>query len=88
MGAERTKSVKKHTQRTENKEKVKNVKGFPSGSMVKNPPSNAGDTVSTLGLGRSPGEGNSNPPQYSSREIPGTEKPGGIQSMGFKKNWT
>ena len=61
MGVERTKSVKKHTQRTENIEKVKDVKDFPSGSVVKNPPTNAGDTVSILGLGRSPGEGNGNP---------------------------
>ena len=33
--------------------------------MVKNPPANAGDTGSILGLGRSPGEGNGNPLQYS-----------------------
>ena len=36
--------------------------------MVKNPPANEDDirdTASILGLGRSPGEGNSNPPQYS-----------------------
>ena len=42
--------------------------GFPGGSVVKNPPANAGDTgdaVSTPGLGRSPGEGNGNPLQYS-----------------------
>ena len=88
LGVERTKSVKKHTQRTENIEKVKDVKDFPSGSVVKNPPTNAGDTVSILGLGRSPGEGNGNPLQYSSREVPGTEKPGGLQSIGSKKNWT
>ena len=45
-----------------------NVKeGFPSDSMVKNPPANAGDTGDTgsiPGSGRSPGEGNSNPLQY------------------------
>ena len=40
-------------------------KGFPSGSMVKNPPANAEDTSSIPGLGRSPGEGNGNPLQYS-----------------------
>ena len=34
---------------------------FPVGSVVKNPPASAGDTVSILGLGRSPGEGTSNP---------------------------
>ena len=38
--------------------------------MVKNPPANAGDTGSIPGLGRSPGEGNGNPLQYSCRENP------------------
>ena len=33
--------------------------------MVKNPPANAGDTGSISELGRSPGEGNGNPLQYS-----------------------
>ena len=36
---------------------------FPSGSVVKNPPANAGDPRDTgliPGLGRSPGEGNGN----------------------------
>ena len=33
--------------------------------MVKNPPANAGDMGSVLGLGRSPGGGNGNPLQYS-----------------------
>ena len=31
-------------------------KGFPGNSVVKNPPANAGDTGSTPGLGRYPGE--------------------------------
>ena len=39
--------------------------GFPGGSVVKNPPANAGDTGSIPGLGRSPGGGHSNPLQYS-----------------------
>ena len=39
--------------------------GFPDGSVVKNLPASAGDVGSTLGLGRSPGEGNGNPLQYS-----------------------
>ena len=34
--------------------------GFPGGSVVKNPPANAGDVDSIPGLGRSPGEGNGN----------------------------
>ena len=38
--------------------------------MVKNPPTNAGDTGSISGLGRSPGEGNGNPLQYFCLENP------------------
>ena len=45
-------------------------KGFPGGSVVKNPPVNAGDVGSITGLGRSPGEGNGNPLQYSCLENP------------------
>ena len=40
-------------------------KGFPRGSVVKNPPANAGDTGLILRSGRSPREGNDNPLQYS-----------------------
>ena len=36
--------------------------------MVKNPPANAGDPGSNPGWGRSPGEGNGNPLQYSCLE--------------------
>ena len=39
--------------------------GFPGGAAVKNPPASAGDSSSVLGSGRSPGEGNGNPLQYS-----------------------
>ena len=39
--------------------------GFPGGSVIKNLPANAGDMSLFPGLGRYPGEGNSNPPQYS-----------------------
>ena len=35
-------------------------KGFPGGSVVKNPPVNAGDSSSIPVPGRSPGEGNGN----------------------------
>ena len=38
---------------------------FPSESVVKNPPANAGDVSLIPGLGRSPGEGNGSPVQYS-----------------------
>ena len=39
--------------------------GFPGGSVVKNLPDNAEDVSSIPGLGRSPGEENGNPLQYS-----------------------
>ena len=45
--------------------------GFLAGSAVKNPPAKAGDlrdTGSIPELGRYPGEGNSNPLQYSCLE--------------------
>ena len=44
--------------------------GFPGGSLVKNPPANAGDAGSIPGSGRSPGGGNGNPLQYSCLENP------------------
>ena len=44
--------------------------GFPGSSMVKNPSANAGDMSLIPGLGRSPGEGNGNPLQYSCLENP------------------
>ena len=39
--------------------------GFSHGSVVKNPPANAGDAASIPGAERSPEEGNGNPFQYS-----------------------
>ena len=44
--------------------------GFQGGSVVKKLASNAGDTGSIPGLGRSPGERNGNPLQYSCLENP------------------
>ena len=42
--------------------------GFPGGSDSKESACNAGDLGSIPGLGRSPGEGNGNPLQYSGLE--------------------
>ena len=42
--------------------------GFPGGTVVKNPPTYAGDVDLIPGLGRNPGEGNGNPIQYSCLE--------------------
>ena len=39
--------------------------GFPGGSVIKNPPANAGDAGLIPGLGRSPEDGNANPLQYA-----------------------
>ena len=58
--------------------------GFLGGAVVKNLPASAGDAGDAgliPGLGRSPGEGNGNPPQYLAWRIPWTEEPGGLQSM-------
>ena len=47
--------------------------GFPGGAEVKNSPANAGNARKAgaiPGLGRSPGEGNGNPLQYSCLENP------------------
>ena len=52
------------------KELVYMVMGFPGGSEVTVSACNAGDPGSIPGLGRSPGEGNGNPLQYSCLENP------------------
>ena len=52
----------------ENLWQLRYLLGFPGGSVVKNQPANtgaSGDTSSFPGLGRSPGEGNGKPLQYS-----------------------
>ena len=46
------------------------INGPLSESAVKHLPANAGDTGSIPGWGRSPGEGNGNPLQYSCLENP------------------
>ena len=62
--------------------------GFPGYSAVKkvkNLPANAGDLGLVFGLGGSPGEGNGNPFQSLALELPWTEEPGGLQSMGSQR---
>ena len=51
---------------------------FAHGSVSKESACNAGDQGLIPGSGRSPGEGNDNPFQYSSWRIPWTEEPGGL----------
>ena len=60
--------------------------GFPADSLVKNLPVSAGDSGLIPGSGRSPGEGNGSPLQYSCWRIPWTEEPGGVVH-GFAKSW-
>ena len=56
---------------------------FPGGSVVKNPPANAGDTGDTgsiPGSGRFPWRRKCNPLQYSCLENPKDKEPSGLQS--------
>ena len=62
--------------------------GFPGGSVVKNPPANAGDVGLIPGSGRSPGKGNATHLSILAWEIPRTEEPGRLQSMGSQKSKT
>ena len=60
--------------------------GFPCGSAGKESACNAGDPGSDSGFGRSPGEGNGKPLQYSCLE--NSMDRGGLQSMGSQKSQT
>ena len=62
--------------------------GFPGGSVVKNPPANAGDSGSIPGTGGFPGKGNGNHTSIPAWEIPWTEEPGRLQSMRSQKSRT
>ena len=61
--------------------------GVPGGSVVKNPPANAGDQGSIPGLGRRPGGGNGNPLQYSCLENPMDEGAWWATVHGGHKSW-
>ena len=55
--------------------------------MVKNPPANAGDLKDAGSIprwGRSPGEGNGNPLQYSCLENSWIEEAGRLQPIGLQ----
>ena len=51
-----------------NRNKLTGTGGFTAGSVMKNPPANAGDVGSVPGSGRRPVEGNGNSLQYSCLE--------------------
>ena len=62
--------------------------GFPHYSDGKESACNAGDPGSIPGLGRSPGEGNGNPLQYSCLEISIDRGAWWATVQGVAKNWT
>ena len=61
---------------------------FPGGSEVKASACNAGDLGSIPGSGRSPGEGNGNPLQYSCLENPMDRGAWWATVHGVTKSWT
>ena len=62
--------------------------GFPGDSDGKESACNAGDTGSNSGLGRSLGEGNGNPLQYSCLENSMDSGAGQATVDGVAKSWT
>ena len=65
--------------------------GFPGGSEVKNPHANVGDTgdsSSSLGWEYPLEKGMATCSSILAWEIPWTEKPGALQSMGLQKSQT
>ena len=67
------------------------VQGFPGGTVVKNPPANAGHTTETgliPGSGRSPGARNGNPFQYSYLKNPMDRGAWRASVPGVAKIWT
>ena len=62
--------------------------GFPGGSVVQNPLASAGgtgDMGSVPGLGRSSGTGNATGSSVLACNIPWTEEPDGLQSVGLQR---
>ena len=61
--------------------------GFPGGSVVKNPPVNAGDAELIPGSGRFSREGNGNPLQYSCLGNPMDRGAWRSAVCGVTKSW-
>ena len=71
--------------------RVRVTRGFPGGTVVKNPPADAGDARdmgSIPGSGRSPEEGNGNSLQYSYLEIFMDKGAWWATVHGVAKSWT
>ena len=69
----------------ENWTKIGMEEGFPGSSDSKESAYNARDLGLISGLGRSPGEGNSNPLGFLAWNMPWTKEPGGLKSMGLQR---
>ena len=69
---------------TEQLNRTEHVSG---GSVVKNTSANSGDMSFITGSRSFPGGRNGNPLQYSCWEVPGTEEPSGLQTIG-SQSWT
>jgi len=68
---------------------IRSPGGFPGGSVVKNLPANAGDAGSIPESGRSPGEGNGNPLQYSWMDKNTMDREAWWATVhGVTKSWT
>ena len=63
-------------------------KDFPSGSEVKNPPAMQETKVQSLGWEDPLEKEMATHSRILAWEIPWTEEPGGLQSMGSQKSWT
>ena len=64
------------------------AQGFPDGSVIKNPPANAGttrDVGSIPGLKKFPGGENGDPPQCSCQGNPMDREAGRLQSVGLQR---
>ena len=60
-------------------------KGFPGGSVVKNPPANQETRVQSLDREDALEEETATHSSILAWEIPWTEEPGGLQSMGLQE---
>ena len=66
---------------------LKFIVSVPGGSVVKDPPANEEDADLILGSGRSPGEGNGNPLQYSCLENSMDRVAWHVTVHGAAKSW-
>ena len=67
---------------------IKVVRGFSGGSLVKNPPANTGDTVQSLTWEDPLEKEIATHPSILAWEIPWTEEPARLQSMGSQRSQT